>query len=172
MDGFLGFAEINILDTVFFDAITQINDNNIKVIVKNNTGKVIINTGIDDGIIDSASVSENAKDIFVSKELYQNDKYIVVGKTTADHNFEVYLVLSYNRITPGIREQVYPLLITVLLIILAIYSIIFLINNLIFRRLLKLVQSMREVENGNFSTQISLDYTDEIGHIKYAFNKI
>lgn len=171
----LGIVEVNMLIDDFFDIISHNRKNNMQVIIKDSSDNIVIsNINNVTEIMQQIDMPKNneTETIFLNSTINQ-EKYIVAVKSNiTDLNLKIIIVYPFSLIRPSIKERFLPLIYTFLLITASVIFISFFISNLIFRRLNKLLLSMKQVEEGNFNVQIEVDYMDEVGHIKIAFNRM
>ncbi len=171
----LGIVEVNMLIDDFFDIISHNKKNNMQVIITDSSDNIVIsNINNVTEIIQQIDMPKNneTETIFLNSTINQEQNIVAVKSNITDLNLKIVIVYPFSLIKPSIKERLLPLIYTFLLITVSVIFISFLISNLIFRRLNKLLLSMKQVEKGNFNIPIEVDNMDEVGHIKIAFNRM
>ncbi len=165
----LGFLELNIAQNVLFDVIDSYSDNTHFYLWEKNMTPVSLTT--DQSIQSFSFRPEDFTSSSGSFNTYMgNGKFIVLYETIEPLQTKLVLVYPYKLITTEVHDKMSVFLFISLVSIIAIILITSFISRRIFRRMDILTKHMKKIQDGNFDAKIDIDYMDEVGQIKKAFN--
>jgi len=105
-----------------------------------------------------------------STMIIDSTEYVLLHDEIPAINHKIVLIYPYKLITDEARSKLIAFFILGLVGIFIIFFVINFVSRLIFKRMNVLVEYMKKIQEGDFDAKIQIDYMDEVGEIKKAFN--
>lgn len=97
-------------------------------------------------------------------------RYLATYETVKSLDLKVIAIIPENKIGQLIAQSMNIMVAIAVITFITLLFIIYMISILIFRRINKLKGVIKKVQAGDFDIQIPVDYMDELGQLKSAFN--
>ncbi|MFC5466325.1 cache domain-containing sensor histidine kinase [Lederbergia graminis] len=178
----LGIIEISMLQSNFFPRMfSPISDGMSEMIVINNDEEIYTNpannflqdekfSSEDYRIILDKLTDEEETDSFLLTN--RHIPYLVVATYVKDIDVHMVNVISLQDIYMETKKARNVTLITAMVILFILSVLTYVIISLLLKKLYRLIDNMKQVEKGDFSTEINTDGHDEIAILAFHFKRM
>src|SRR5690606_20795104 len=178
----LGIIEISMLQSNFFPRMfSPISDGMSEMIVINNDEEIYTNPA-NNFLKDEKFSSEDYR-IILDKLTDEEDTdsflltnrhipYLVVATYVKDIDVHMVNVISLQDIYMETKKARNVTLITAMVILFILSVLTYVIISLLLKKLYRLIDNMKQVEKGDFSTEINTDGHDEIAILAFHFKRM
>jgi two-component system sensor histidine kinase YesM len=167
----LAYLELNLRAFDLFNTlIPQSNDLNLaSLFITDDSGQIIYHSKNAPELYDSSTLSSSGDSEPNGSLTVNNQKYLCNNVYIEDLKSRIFLLYPFDPIASATRNYNLNTLILLLASLTGILLITYLISILIFKRLRKLVNQMKQVQQGHFDIEVKVSQNDEIGIIERAF---
>ena len=167
----LAYLELNVSAFDLFNTlIAQSNDLNLaSLFITDDSGQIIYRSKNAPELSDTSTLSASRDSELNGSLTVNNQKYLCHNVYIEDLKSRIFLLYPFDPIASATRNYKLNTLILLFASLTGIFLITYLLSILIFKRLRKLVNQMKQVQQGHFDIEVKVSQSDEIGVIERAF---
>ncbi len=169
-----GIAEIEVKESVLFDMLRDpVISKWGEVFVADRDGKIISNN-IPERYLKNVSdygLNDYYADKVLNKlEKFENGQYIVITAPVEDIGCSLVGIFPIENMNSDAKESIANLLVVLAISSIVLGGIIYILTNILLRRMKRLVRAMKQVKDNNLDVSVPVDAMDEFGELALSFN--
>ena len=170
----IGMAEIEVKESVLFDMLRDpVISKWGEVFAADRNGKIISNN-IPERYLKNVS-EYGLNDYYADKALnklekFENSQYIVITAPVEDIGCSLVGIFPIEYMNSDAKESMVNLLIVLAVSSIVLGVIIYILTNILLRRMKRLVRAMKQVKDNNLDVSVPVHAMDEFGELALSFN--